>query len=272
MSCEQMHGDGRPAHRERAPLRLVHCGQLFVRTRVAPLIASGLHCGLHSGRPHGTIKAVAPLIASGLHCGTVDYQANVNGALVSPRSSRAGSIAATSRAINVNQYGLVAPLIASGLHCGSFVDLPAGGLSTSPRSSRAGSIAARQSGTRARDRLHAGRPAHRERAPLRPLLLLGALRDPGVAPLIASGLHCGAATSTMARGVTPCRPAHRERAPLRHRPRRPYDRRRRESPRSSRAGSIAATCTATTRTAGQRVAPLIASGLHCGVMNAVVAG
>ncbi len=132
---------------------------------VAPLIASGLHCGVikalltqvSGGSPAHRERAplrladlrlergqggVAPLIASGLHCGT---------------HSRA----------SWGPGGIVAPLIASGLHCG-------------------------HDWSQNDAWYAAGRPAHRERAPLRHLRRYrNVLPFVGVAPLIASGLHCG---------------------------------------------------------------------------------
>src|SRR6266498_1786803 len=108
----------------------------------------------------------------------------------SPRSSRAGSIAASPYLDATPAMCQVAPLIASGLHCGFDVGgelddlfgvapLIASGLHCGIRSGRGV------------QRPEAGRPAHRERAPLRRADLSQVRRWRTVAPLIASGLHCG---------------------------------------------------------------------------------
>src|SRR6266540_3910497 len=84
---------GRPARRERAPLRQ-ECGQLQQqRVEVAPLVESGLHCGVCACPRLRSTRSVAPLVESGLHCGS------------------------TAGAVKLGEIE-VAPLVESGLHCG----------------------------------------------------------------------------------------------------------------------------------------------------------
>src|SRR6266545_2750521 len=103
----------------------LHCGAFHedehdYHDLVAPLVESGLHCGegLACGRcgPMG----VAPLVESGLHCGClVTLSVRNIGKDQSPRSSRAGSIAAcVVRSLVEAMSAPVAPLVESGLHCG----------------------------------------------------------------------------------------------------------------------------------------------------------
>src|SRR6266508_2181391 len=77
----------------------LHCGPATGRRvgehrGVAPLVESGLHCGTTSAHGLTVTTSVAPLVESGLHCGFM-IQLPSWAARVSPRSSRAGSIAAT---------------------------------------------------------------------------------------------------------------------------------------------------------------------------------
>src|SRR6266545_2582319 len=196
--------------------------------------------------------AVAPLVESGLHCGPASPTRVLIPLAASPRSSRAGSIAAGQPPRLPRRGWRVAPLVESGLHCGDAV-LAVGLV------------------------VGAGRPARRERAPLRRLAERPTADAVTVAPLVESGLHCGIFVRTGPVQSRSCRPARRERAPLRRdevgrdrlvplrraavfdglradvrrparRERAPLRRRGRlvvlgllvASPRSSRAGSIAA--------------------------------
>src|SRR6266542_599728 len=109
----------RPARRERAPLRLQRrprrdlldarsprssragsiAASRWARAdhpgpAVAPLVESGLHCGGTQTEPHYRVELVAPLVESGLHCGCAPPYRTRRGGSPSPRSSRAGSIAA----------------------------------------------------------------------------------------------------------------------------------------------------------------------------------
>src|SRR6266542_1223985 len=327
----------RPARRERAPLRHPRRGRRADWFQVAPLVESGLHCGVLAEHCGDGLGGVAPLVESGLHCG----------------DQLGDSWELALR---------VAPLVESGLHCGLTIALavallagrparreraplrprPGGLLGVppleSPRSSRAGSIAAHRwttsspasPGSPRSSRAgsiaapctglgiwrSSGRPARRERAPLRHLLRrVGGLRRGHVAPLVESGLHCGLALEVSATTGNAGRPARRERAPLRpvlgtpqvraaasrpaRRERAPLrllpQRHARPgpgvaplvesglhcggyqesggalltaSPRSSRAGSIAALRRAPGRRRSYRVAPLVESGLHCGGKDA----
>src|SRR6266545_3319514 len=264
--------------------------------------------------------AVAPLVESGLHCGPASPTRVLIPLAASPRSSRAGSIAAGQPPRLPRRGWRVAPLVESGLHCGDAV-LAVGLV------------------------VGAGRPARRERAPLRRLAERPTADAVTVAPLVESGLHCGIFVRTgpvQSRSCRPARreraplrrdevgrdrlvllrrPARRERAPLRHRcgvraqrrrgARRPARRERAPlrrlaerptadavtgsprssragsiaarrrlrwsscrcpSPRSSRAGSIAASRAARRSRSPRRVAPLVESGLHCGrVIRGLVA-
>src|SRR6266508_1677343 len=140
------------------------------------------------GEP-GTEGQVAPLVESGLHCGLDPTIILTNAGVSSPRSSRAGSIAArpgwtgwtsgvtsprSSRAGSIAASYCskvdgppppVAPLVESGLHCGTQTSVVNDDVGLSPRSSRAGSIAATTPPEHRR--VFHRRPARRERAPLR---------------------------------------------------------------------------------------------------------
>src|SRR6266540_24005 len=77
----------------------LHCGgtdiaRSWLARRVAPLVESGLHCGAALAEPHYRVELVAPLVESGLHCGCAPPYRTRRGGSPSPRSSRAGSIAA----------------------------------------------------------------------------------------------------------------------------------------------------------------------------------
>src|SRR6266511_3918352 len=133
---------GRPAHRERAPLRHeLRRWRTWCAVMVAPLIASGLHCGTRSYPASTTALPVAPLIASGLHCGDLDLSHTGHPGPVAPLI--ASGLHCGTRPVPADALTrLVAPLIASGLHCGPEVVLVCETGGRSPRSSRAGSIAA----------------------------------------------------------------------------------------------------------------------------------
>ncbi len=139
---------------------------------VAPLVESGLHCGGTDIARSWLARRVAPLVESGLHCGhrggshvvraagrrparreRAPLRPSLGGVapilpVLSPRSSRAGSIAAPPW------------------------PNPTTGSNWSPRSSRAGSIAAAHRRTGPVE-VVARRPARRERAPLRRSFLAG---------------------------------------------------------------------------------------------------
>src|SRR6266542_612667 len=124
----------------------LHCGPLVMDGvenvhLVAPLVESGLHCGrvrpgrweVHAGRP--TRRERAPLRrrgAAGAGCRrNASPRSSRAGSIAarllgmtadefaaSPRSSRAGSIAASTPSEKGPPRCPVAPLVESGLHCG----------------------------------------------------------------------------------------------------------------------------------------------------------
>src|SRR6266511_1163862 len=275
----------RPAHRERAPLRPYHAGPSGALDRVAPLIASGLHCGsqtmagqivdwrvapliasgLHCGHAGqlagGEPVPVAPLIASGLHCGPQGWSLPASGPLGRPAHRERAPLRRVDLGDLCGVFLVVAPLIASGLHCGHSSTANVNASAVAPLIASG---------------LHCGTrsyPASTTALPVAPLIASGLhcgdldlshTGHPGpVAPLIASGLHCGCAVPITSMTRKTSRPAHRERAPLRPqsdagavtlRDSRPAHRERAPLRLGDRVAVLAAL----------QVAPLIASGLHCG--------
>src|SRR6266508_2661511 len=232
--------NGRPARRERAPLRpgLADPGTHPVG-RVAPLVESGLHCGpttattgsfMWSCRP--ARRERAPLRRYGaalVHPPARRRPARRERAPLRRIPPRTSVVVGARRPARRERAPLrrlaerptadavtVAPLVESGLHCGIFVR-------TGPVQSRSCRPARRERAPLRRDEVGRGRlvplrrPARRERAPLRH--------------------HCGVRAQRR-RGAR--RPARRERAPVRRLAERPTADAVTGSPRSSRAGSIAA--------------------------------
>src|SRR6266498_153908 len=84
---------------------------------VAPLIASGLHCGTRPVPADARCLLVAPLIASGLHCGT-DVPPVARYPTRRPAHRERAPLRRVA-GVRLDEVVAVAPLIASGLHCGS---------------------------------------------------------------------------------------------------------------------------------------------------------
>src|SRR6266508_1228641 len=205
----------RPARRERAPLRLCpYCIQKLEGT-VAPLVESGLHCG-----PASPTRVLIPLAAS-------------------PRSSRAGSIAAGQPPRLPRRGWRVAPLVESGLHCGP-TTATTGSFMWSCRPARRERAPLRRYGAALVHPPARRRPARRERAPLRRIPPRTSVRCEPRRPARRERAPLRPPGGRKIRRSVMGRPARRERAPLRRLAERP-------------------TADAVT------VAPLVESGLHCGI-------
>src|SRR6266508_3144062 len=160
--------NGRPARRERAPLRpgirpgclavvgasprSSRAGSIAAPPRpppaascgpVAPLVESGLHCGGTALHSFTRRLDVAPLVESGLHCGGFRHARASGASRVAPLVE-SGLHCGPRAGERSGEASWVAPLVESGLHCGDAV-LAVGLV------------------------VGAGRPARRERAPLRRL-------------------------------------------------------------------------------------------------------
>jgi len=256
-------GDGHPAPKERAPLRLrgrpplppssakssrsQGAGSIAARPprlrrppwrQVIPLPRSGLHCGSSACAFCLALGFVIPLPRSGLHCGCSSMISSRGCHQVIPLP-RSGLHCGSDVGMALDSDFQVIPLPRSGLHCGApraRSDAPFSEVIPLPRSGLHCGMAVVIGCSRAglviplpRSGLHCGaQPGSVGRG------------SGQVIPLPRSGLHCGKAMRAGGVGALARHPAPKERAPLRPVQCRGHRAPEGQSSRSQGAGSIAA--------------------------------